>query len=560
MNMSNNEESPENEVIGKTSSPFREPNTTKVFYFWMRTGTRLNPFDFVVAEHFDGSRTIGIVDEIFAYTDSDSHLTDYIGSELGEPTAEPYIERVSAMVGRAQVLRNMKGKEGQEELYMPVPAERRIFFADETAIGQALGLDQFSGEQIPAGLIVQSNGVKIPVMVDSDYLIGPESAHANASGISGLATKTSYLMFLVYSMYQKMEESPSIIIFNVKGSDLLHIDEDPVDLTDKDREMYKKMDMKIEAFKNANYFLPRGREGQPDSDEPPARYQLYSYSLQDVYDELDLLFAEVPDPSFTLNAFIHQVRRDWAHGRIQFSGRYRQRDYLETASTWEELTNISDDTLGVAVYGYPTHPTPPRIKRELRRLTGYTAFVDARGSNELYLGEEIKKNIQPGKINVIDIYRVPTIDQPFVIGDVMRNIEELYHEKGVTELPHLIIFIDELNTFAPSGPQEPNPIARHIIEIASKGRYRRTALFGAQQFKSQVHNQVWENSALHAIGRTGSAELSTKPYREFDKTAQLSILNLQPGEMLISFRKWRNPIKLIFPKPPYHRLSSDRRD
>ena len=122
--------------IGKTSSPFREPNTTNTFYFWVRQGIRVNPFDFIVAEHTDGSRTIGIVDEIFAYTDSDSHLTNYIGSELGQPTAEPYIERASAMVARAQVLRNMRD-DGIEELYMPLPAERRVYFADENAIRSA---------------------------------------------------------------------------------------------------------------------------------------------------------------------------------------------------------------------------------------------------------------------------------------------------------------------------------------------------------------------------------------------------------------------------------------
>lgn len=147
-----------NEPIGKTSSPQRDPNKTSVFFFWVKNEIRINPFDFVVAEHIDGSKTVGVVDEIFAYTDSDSHLTNYIGSELGEPTAQPYVDRVSIMVARAQVLRNMRSDD-REELYMPIPAERKVYFADENAIRSALGFDQILGTPIPGGLIKQSNGI-----------------------------------------------------------------------------------------------------------------------------------------------------------------------------------------------------------------------------------------------------------------------------------------------------------------------------------------------------------------------------------------------------------------
>ena len=531
------------EPIGKTSSPQREPNKTSVFFFWVKNGVRINPFDFVVAEHVDGSRTVGVVDEIFAYTDSDSHLTNYIGSELGEPTAQPYVDRVSTMVARAQVLRNMRSDD-REELYMPIPAERKVYFADENAIRSALGFDQILRTPIPGGLIKQSNGNLIPVYLDSAYIVGPEGAHANATGISGLATKTSYLMFLIYSIYKRLE-NVSIVIFNVKHSDLLHIDEEADDLTEQDREMYEKLGLEVAPFENVTYFLPRGRRGQPDSDEPPQNYKLYAYALQDVYHSLDLLFAEVPDPQFTIDAFVRYVRDNWQSGRVQFDRR--------SASTWDDLINLPDQEISQAVYNMPRHSTPPRIKRELRRLTSYSIFVNQRSANEVYLGEAVRNNIQPGHISVIDIYRVPSINWPFIIGDVMRNIEQLYRETELRELPHLLIFIDELNTFAPAGEREPNPVTEQIIEIARKGRARRTALFGAQQFKSEVHKQVWGNCTLHVIGRTGSAELRTAPYGELNDYTKNQILNLRQGEMVLSFKVWRYPIKVIFPRPPYRR-------
>jgi hypothetical protein len=44
---------------------------------------------------------------------------------------------------------------------------------------------------------------------------GPESAHVNISGISGLATKTSHAMFLLQSILQKIDPSQvAVIIMN----------------------------------------------------------------------------------------------------------------------------------------------------------------------------------------------------------------------------------------------------------------------------------------------------------------------------------------------------------
>ena len=138
----------------------------------------------------------------------------------------------------------------------------------------------------------------------------------------------------------------------------------------------------------------------------------------------------------------------------------------------------------------------------------------------------------------------------------MRNIEQLYTERQTSDLPHLLIFIDELNTFAPAG-ETTNPITTQIIEIARKGRSRRTALFGAQQFKSEVHRQVWGNCTLSAIGRTGSAEIRMTPYYELADYTKNSIMTLRPGEMVLSFKIWRAPIKVRFPKPPYRRPSAE---
>src|SRR5688500_11561667 len=68
---------------------------------------------------------------------------------------------------------------------------------------------------------------RTPLFLDADYLLGPEAGHANWTGQSGLATKTSHALFLISSAFQTMQkegETVAALMFNVKGPDLLWLD------------------------------------------------------------------------------------------------------------------------------------------------------------------------------------------------------------------------------------------------------------------------------------------------------------------------------------------------
>ena len=54
---------------------------------------------------------------------------------------------------------------------------------------------------IPVG-VYAAGGLEAPVYVDADFLLGPEAAHLNITGVSGLATKTSAVEFLLTSIFQ----------------------------------------------------------------------------------------------------------------------------------------------------------------------------------------------------------------------------------------------------------------------------------------------------------------------------------------------------------------------
>jgi DNA helicase HerA-like ATPase len=436
---------------------------------------------------------------------------------------------------------------------MPVPGDHKVYFANEEDIWLAIGTDTILGEKIPAGVIYQSNGTIVPVVLDSDYTLGPEGSHVNASGISGLATKTSYLMFLLIAISQKLSDKVSFVIFNVKQADLLHIDEKGDTLTEEDVKLYNLLGLECEPFENVKYYLPLGQGGKPDSDCPPKNYELYAYTLDDIHSRFDLLFADTPDPYFTLDTFNTRVREDWNNHQLiirpQNQARRGQMGIGAVVRNWDELKAVDN---GLLVQAYNLHPvTPPRIKRELNRLTSSSLFVNNRSPSQVYIGSTIR-NIRAGDVFVIDIARVPTRTQPFIVGDIMRSIDQMYRE-GNADLPKkLVILIDELNSFAPAGSS--TAITEQIVEIARKGRSRGTILFGAEQFKSEIHEQIVGNSSIHAIGRTGSAEIRRSSYAFLDQKSKQNVMALQKGEIVLSTPTWRSPIKIRFPKPPYRLL------
>lgn len=215
------------EEVGKTSATDRDPNTSDKFIFWLAPKVIVNPFDIVEVEqvsHEGKSKTFGLVTTLEHRTDSTTHLANFISSNFGELTEDPNTPRQGTTVAHVNVLSNDK------DIYMPVPSEKVVRFANEEGIQIALGIDTMEHQnKIPAGLIKMSNGVAAVAYIDRRYLLGPESAHVNISGISGLATKTSYAMFLIQSILQKIPEKEkkklAIIILNVKHGDLLTIDQ-----------------------------------------------------------------------------------------------------------------------------------------------------------------------------------------------------------------------------------------------------------------------------------------------------------------------------------------------
>jgi len=559
------------EIIGKTTATERFPNTVEEFHFWVEPGKIINPFDFVSVEHFNNTITVGLVSSMKLITDAKSQLADFVSSEFGKAESTPQTPRIETTVAKAMVMGNIPTG-NNVEILMPVGSGKIVRFASKDEVRAGLGLlDVVEDKRIPVGIIEMSNRSTVPIYVDVDFLLGPQGAHLNISGITGLATKTSFIMFLIQLIYQKMKEKVAVIIFNVKQDDLLHLHEEPTDITDDDERMYKELGLKKEVFqlndpqkgiKGIKYFLPRGNRGQPNSDYRPSMYCMYAYSLEDSYRRLDLLFHGVPDPYLTIRGIIDWIMENYKHQQtygirfphdIQDSRGGIIRRKGDPVRTWEDLRLFDGYPKDIVRY----ERTMWRFRGLLRQFTSSPLFVSSRSINEVYLGEEIKK-IKAGEIYVIDIAKITDErEQAFIIGDVMRSIDEIYGERGKEEIPQkIIIYIDELNRYAPriGGFEEPSPVTQQIREIARTGRSRGTVLFSAEQFMSSVDRQIIENCAMLVVGRSGSSELASDVYRFLDPEIRDIATRLVKGELIISHPTFRRPIKVKFPKPYYKRI------
>lgn len=557
--------------IGKSIVSERFPNTIDEFWFIINANMIINSFDFVSVNNLHQTTTIGIVKEVLSTFLSNQEIVSHTNNfnkikkqdSLKKNKSNLSMEYVKSekevVVARVAIMGNtyakIKGNEDLLSVNFPVGASKTVRFANSKEIMFALGIPEMENP-ISVGIIKTTNGLKVPVSLDYSYIIGPDTAHVNASGISG-NKKTSYLLFLLFSAYQtiKKSEDISLIIFNTKEEDLLHINELQENIENITNKEYELLDLKIEPFENVTYFLPRGKDGKPNSIYIPKNYKTFSYELKDIYNRLDLLFSEIYDQHYNLSSIIDYISESWP--MTDSSGKKIQ--------NWTDLSNF---------IGYPdfiiSHKSSlVRFLGQLQRFRKSSMFIDKKITS-VYLGKKVR-NLKAGEVFVVDIAKISSVEeQAFIVGDVMKSIDEIYsamyynfeddNENSNTinknimkpeerKKPHyIIIFIDEINRFIPKTLGERiDAIPEQIMKTVIAGRSRGTVLFSAQQFKSQTDTRLQENMGLHVTAKVGRSELSKEPYSIIDEITKTNIVRLNKGELVMIHPSFRHPIKIIFP-------------
>ncbi|GHS93752.1 ATPase [Bacteroidia bacterium] len=550
------------EIIGRVAATEKIPTTIDDFYFWTSKDRILNPFDVVKVEHINESKTFGVIEEISHITDTPSYLTSFISSDFGDVNCQLNTQRIGMNFVKAKVVRNTK------DIYIPVRDGSSVEFADKEEIAEALGLKDVKNKLVGGYIEMyeydEKNKTQIPVHFNSHFLIGPEGVHLNISGISGLASKTSYAMFLMKAIQDQFinqssneeNESVAMIMLNVKGRDLLAIDEVNTELSDKDKDIYKMLELKAEPFKQVQYFYPYSENhGNTSHRKEDVEHQVklkkahfYKYLFEEDKESIELLFANVEDPQQTMesiNNYIIQGNglfndiRNWNSFKDkvnEYCQSGSKRDDKEiTVASWRKFKRIINTALTNQIFGNTV----------------------SEQDNEVRLKEAIS-NIRKNDIFVIDVAKLDDTMQGFVFGDVMRTISELKDGQieGIDEkqIPSkIIIFIDELNKYASSDVRN-SPILKQIIDISERGRTQGIVLFSAEQFKSAIHDRVTGNCSTHAYGRTNAIEVSKKDYQFIPQVYKGMMTRLIQGQYLLQNPVFRSLLNIKFPMPLYRQF------
>src|SRR5687768_2533636 len=252
--------------LGRVVATERRPNTPHEFHFW----TALDcPVGIGTIVRVEGTHPVenqlpqiyGIVVEGLSYTDLQSPLHDVLGHD-GSPASASLAptERAEIRLYTAAVLRQIP-----EEPLQPVPMGQ-VFLATDADVAVALRMDGYLREGSRTGIpigIYRAGGTDAPIYLDADFLLGPEAAHLNITGVSGLATKTSaveWLLQSIFTHFPPQKGSVAAVCFNVKGPDLCYLDL-PGEIDESDRALYERCGVPAEPFEDVQYYAPYKSDG-----------------------------------------------------------------------------------------------------------------------------------------------------------------------------------------------------------------------------------------------------------------------------------------------------------
>ena len=547
--------------IGKVVATEKAPTTVDEFYFWTDKKLIIKPFDVIKVNHIKGSVTFGVVEEISHLTDSASSLAGFISSDFGDTESEVNTERIGMNYVKARVVGN------SANIYTPVLDGYPVSLANEEDIKNALGLSD-TKNPLPCGYITmyEEDPITIPVHFNSHFLIGPEGAHLNISGISGLASKTSYAMFLLKAIQdeytrnaKKHDDSVAFVILNVKGRDLLALDEPNNDLKNADKEIYKMLGLGASPFENVKYFYPYAKRADGvtygkdfDTQRHLNKAFQFKYTYNSDKEKIDMLFANVDDASGTMESIVAHITSK----NSEFASKTNWEDFKDKLDEYKQKGDTGKDK-EISVLSWRKFSR--HFNRVFEKSTIFHDNLNEKKS-EVRLEEAIQK-IRKNDVFVIDIAKLDEDMQGFVFGDVVSSIYDLKlgqaNERDEADIPSkVIIFIDELNKYASKDVPKNSPILRRLLEVTERGRSLGIILFSAEQFKSAIHDRVKGNCATHAFGRTNAIEVSKSDYKYIPSVYQSMMTRLEQGEYILENPIFRSLLNIKFPNPVYRQFKN----
>lgn len=542
--------------LGRVVATERKPNTPHEFHFWTSLDS---PVGIGTIVRVDGPvpvngvipRIYGTVIEGFSYTDLQTPLHDVLGAD-GQPggARRTPTDRTEIRLYTAAVLRHIP-----EDPLQPVPMGE-VHLADEHDVAVALRMDGYLKEGSRTGIpigVYRSGGTEAPIYLDADFLLGPEAAHLNITGVSGLATKTSaveWMLSSIFAHFPASKGSVAAVAFNVKGPDLCFIDQ-PGNIDEADKALYERCHVPATPFQNVQYFAPyksdgvsintlRSNEALQDNVAP------LTWGLREVlqYAEVLLNKDDVDAKADALIDFIRErvVDREF---RDELLG-----NKVHIVRSFEELEAWFKDVLQAVERtnkeSWRTHHVAT-IRKVRNRLTNISTrcaglVTDSGDVSDLPFG-----NFEDRTVYVVDVASLEEDAQDLIFARIVTKLRE-HLEKRDLGVNHVVLFVDELNKYAPGDGQD-TYVRKMLLDVAERGRYLGLVLFGAQQFRSQVHRRVAGNSGTALYGRMDADELATPGYGILAPAVKTKLASLDKGQLMVRHPHFTQPIFVRFPRP-----------
>jgi uncharacterized protein len=542
-------------LLGRVVATERRPNTAHEFHFWTSLDSPIGigtivRVDAEVAVSGQIPRVYGVVVEGFSYTDLQSPIHDVLGHD-GTPGGASLgtTRRAEIRLYTAHVLRQIP-----EEPLQPVPMGAVALASDED-VAIALRMDGYLREDsrtaIPVGLY-RSGAMEAPIYLDADFLLGPEAAHLNISGVSGLATKTSaveWLMSSIFTHFPEQKGSVAAVCFNVKGPDLLFLDQ-PGHLDDADRAIYEKLGVPAAPFDNVRYFAPYSAKGYSintlrSNEQLSHNLSPLTWGLNEVMQFAEVLLNK-DDIDAKADAFIdflqeRVIGREFHEAPL--STPHLVRSFADLETFFRDLLRGLEERGGET---WRTHhvATIRKVRNRLSNISTRCAglVTDDGAVSDLPFG-----SFQDRTVYVVDVASLEEDAQDLIFARVVSKLRE-HLERRDLGVSHVIVFVDELNKYAPGdGPE--TYVRKMLLDISERGRYLGLVLFSAQQFRSQVHRRVVGNAGTALYGRMDMDELATPGYAVLSMATKTKLSTLERGQLMVRHPHFAQPVFVRFPRP-----------
>ena len=460
------------------------------------------------------------------------------------------------------------------ELWVAPDPGAEVYRAAGGERDKALYKDEM-GRPLPVGIGKDGE----PVYADLDFFDGRKGGHMSISGISGVATKTSYALFFLRMLTAHPEilgegaANLRVLVFNVKGEDLLWLDHPNRRLDDESVEEWNRLGVAPDPFRSVRFWAPpRPRSGDvilPHTGGRQEGVDAFAWTPREFIEEglLSFLFTDASDYRNQVAFVEERVRSQllrWAvdvageagavvlrppppggrKGAPQVAPEPGERVIRTLSDLVEALDEYLDPLDGEPDQAWSGRVQPGTISAFMRRLHA----ASHRLGHLIRAGESRRIDRAAARVTVVSIQSLHDLGQRFVVGALLKEAFDEKEQSG-RRLPLSVIVLDELNKYAPREGR--SPLKEMLIDIAQRGRSLGVLLVGAQQTASRVAPEVLENAALRVAGRLDAAEAERSEYGWMLPSTKARARLLKPGTMVLSQPAIPVPLVLTFPFPAW---------